>query len=309
MHGITNHVFRNCYQRHFHGFDYAIAPFISTIRSERTSAKRREKQFKDILPNNNSQLTIIPQVIGNDAASFIDTAKMIEQLGYDEVNLNMGCPSPTVTTKKKGSGFLPHKDMIQDFLDQICEKADIEISIKVRLGMYDQNELFDLMPIFNNYPLKKIIIHPRTGKQIYDGTVDLDSFSQAAALSSHKIMYNGDIKDVATFEMLRSRFPEIKEWMIGRWAISNPFLPSLLKGDTQPASQSQILKMFHDDLYQAYEEILFGPTHLLNKIKEIWGFLIKSFAVSDKLLSNIFRSKTVEDYSHAVDAVFKQCPF
>lgn len=283
-----------------------MAPFVNIIRLETARAKRKGNHFKDFWPVNNPYFTIIPQVIGNDAVSFIETARIIEELGYSEINLNMGCPFPMVTKKKKGSGFLPHSDLIQFFLDEVCAKTEIDISLKVRLGLYDSSELINLMPIFNGYPLKKIIIHPRTGKQMYEGTVDLDCFAQAAALSSHEIMYNGDIKDIATFEMLQSRFPRIKEWMIGRWAIYNPFLPSLLKGSEQITDSLAVIRVFHDELFEAYTEVLSGPSHLLNKMKEIWAYLGKSFTGVDKLLSNLSRTKTVDEYNSAVDAIFRQ---
>lgn len=306
LHGVTNYVFRNIYYRHFSGIDYAMAPFVATIRSDRARARGRGNHFKDLLSVNNPHYEIIPQVIGNDAASFIQTSKTIGDLGYREINLNMGCPFPVVTKKKRGSGILPHHGLIRCFLDEVCAGSDIDISLKVRLGLNDPDELMELMPLFNAYPLKKIIIHPRTGKQMYEGEVDLDRFEQAAGLSRHEIMYNGDIKDVATFEMLQSRFSEIREWMIGRWAIFNPFLPSLIKGEEQVVDPLAGIRAFHDDLYEAYSEVLSGPGHLLDKMKEIWIYLGKSLAGVDKCLVKISRSKNIEQYNAAVRTVFDQ---
>lgn len=306
LHGVTNSVFRNVYCRNFTGIDYVMAPFISCVFSETIYAKGRANHFKDLLPVHNSHLVPIPQVLANHAPSFIETVKIIEELGYSEVNLNMGCPFPMVTNKKRGSGILPHPDLIRQFLDEVCAKIDIDISLKVRLGLNDPAELMHLMPLFNDYPLKKIIIHPRTGKQMYNGVVDLDGFTEAADLSSHEIMYNGDIKDIATFEMLQKRFPKIKEWMIGRWAIYNPFLPSLLKGSVQVEDPLSTIRIFHDELYFAFSEILFGPTHILARMKEVWTYLGKSFMDADKALRNIKRTKTIEEYNRAVDSVFSQ---
>jgi tRNA-dihydrouridine synthase B len=136
--------------------------------------------------------------------------------------------------------------------------------------------------------------------------VDLDGFAAAAALSRHCVMYNGDIKDVATFIMLQERFPFVKEWMVGRWAIYNPFLPSLLKGTGQKADRAASIRAFHDELYSAYGEILFGPKHLLDKMKEIWTYMGRSFSGAERPLKEIIRAKTVEDYRDAVRAVFDE---
>jgi tRNA-dihydrouridine synthase len=211
-----------------------------------------------------------------------------------------------VTKKKKGSGFLPHADLIRRFLDEVCTQTKIDLSLKVRLGLNEPEELIALMPLFNTYPLKKIIIHPRTGKQMYEGSVDLDAFEYAADLSIHEIMYNGDIKDVATFTMLQSRFPKIREWMIGRWAIFNPFLPSLIKGNEQTACPLSIIRNFHDDLYQTYAEVLCGPGHLLDKMKEIWNYLGKSCVGEEKRLSRLARVKNLDQYNETVKALFEQ---
>lgn len=306
LHGVTGHIYRNVYYRHFSGIDYVIAPFVSSLSSEKVYAKGRGNHFKDLLPKNNPHFKLIPQILGNQASSFVQTAKAIQNLGYSEVNLNMGCPFQIVTKKKRGSGFLPHPDLIRPFLDEVCAQLTMEFSIKVRLGLSDPMELIHLMPLFNDYPLKKIIIHPRIGHQMYTGEVDLDLFEEAVGLSSHEIMYNGDIKNLATFEMLQARFPHIKEWMVGRWAIFNPFLPSLLKGEALPDDPLRAVRSFHDDLNAAYKEILFGPKHVLDKMKEIWTYLGKSFAEVDGPRQNIIRAKTSDEYDRAVDAVFAQ---
>ncbi|HKL86846.1 MAG TPA: tRNA-dihydrouridine synthase family protein, partial [Treponemataceae bacterium] len=216
LHGVTNYVYRNAVSRHFTGIDAAMAPFVNSINSETAYAKGRGNHFKDLIAENNKGLHIIPQILSNDFKSFIETATSIKELGYSEVNWNLGCPFPMVTRKKRGSGLLPHPDIIEQFLSEICSKLDMHISVKVRLGLKEPTELTALMPIFNSFPLQKIIIHPRIGTQMYKGTVNIDGFSHAAKLSKHPVMYNGDITNAETFFSLQKRFPDITEWMIGR---------------------------------------------------------------------------------------------
>jgi len=309
LHGVTNRIFRNIYAAHFSGIDCAMAPFISSIHSENTYAKGRANHFKDILPEQNTSLPLIPQLLSNDASSFIETAKTIADYGYKEVNWNLGCPFPMVTNKKRGSGFLPHTELIKEMLSSICSSIPIKLSIKLRLGYNTNDEIYRLMPILNEYDLSGVILHPRLGVQMYTGSVDLDGFQKAYDLCNHKLVYNGDIKDLSFYKTVSQRFPLIQEYMLGRGLISNPFLPSLIKGEALPENHLEIVKNYHDALYASYAEVLFGPKHLLDKMKEIWTYLALSFSNVEKELKNISRAKTLEDYAVSVKAVFNKGKF
>ncbi len=304
LHGVTNYIFRNAYCRHFTGFDAAMAPFINSINSETAYAKGRGNHFKDVEPANNHGIRIIPQILSNEPHSFIETTATIAGYGYTEVNWNLGCPFPMVTGKKRGSGLLPHPDLIAAFLDKVCSEITIGLTLKIRLGLNNPEEILALVPIFNAYPLEKIIIHPRIGIQMYTGTVDLDGFARAASLLKHPIMYNGDITDAVSFLRLQERFPSVTEWMIGRGAIRDPFLPSLLKGTALPSDPLNQLREFHDDLYHSYREVLFGPKHALDKMKEIWTYLGLAISGADRPLKDISRCKTLEEYTDTVKRIF-----
>ena len=300
LHGVTNRVFRKAYFRHFAGFDEAMAPFIASVKPE----KLPDRHFKDLSPKEDIGIRLVPQVLGNEAAGFVATAGILADLGYDEVNWNLGCPFPVVANKRRGSGLLPFPDLVAKFLDEACAGSALPISVKLRLGRNDPREILALMPILNGHPVKRIIIHPRLGIQMYRGEVDLEGFAAAAALSSHEVVYNGDIKDARTFETLRSRFPAVREWMIGRWAISDPFLVGRLKAEPRVRDRLGALRAFHDELYAGYREVLFGPAHVLDKMKEIWGLLGKSFPNAGKQLGRISQARTFEAYERAVDGVF-----
>ena len=300
LHGVTNRVFRKAYFRHFAGFDEVMAPFIASVKPE----KLPERHFKDLSPREDNGIRLVPQVLGNEAPGFVATVRILADLGYDEVNWNLGCPFPVVANKKRGSGLLPFPDLIEEFLDEACAASALPISVKLRLGRRDPCEILALLPILNAHPLARIIIHPRVGIQMYRGEVDLEGFAAAAALSTHEVVYNGDIRDMRTFEVLRSRFPAIREWMIGRWAISDPFLPARIKRLPRVPDRLGVLRAFHDELYAGYREVLCGPAHVLDKMKEIWGFLGKSFPRAGKPLGRISQARTFEAYERAVDGVF-----
>ncbi|MEX1327452.1 MAG: tRNA-dihydrouridine synthase family protein, partial [Desulfobacterales bacterium] len=225
LRGFTDYIYRNTFTGHFDGFDGALAPFIPTVTADRF----KPSHFKDILPENNPTLPIVPQIIGNQSADFINLAVRLFDLGYTSVNWNLGCPFPMVAKKHRGSGLLPYPERIDAFLEKTVSSIPNRLSIKTRLGRRTINDIFKLMPIFNRYPLKEIIIHPRTGIQMYVGKTDLDTFERCLAQSVHRIIYNGDITDLKTFQDVFGRFEDIDGWMIGRGAVTNPFLPAIIK--------------------------------------------------------------------------------
>lgn len=302
LHGITNRIFRRVFFSHFAGIDAAVAPFIPSVNRVRHSAKH----FKDLMPEGNGSMKLIPQILGCDAAGFVATARILADLGYSEVNWNLGCPSPMVVSKRRGCGFLPYPDLIGKFLDEACPRVGMPISVKLRLGRWDAREILAVMPVLNAHPLRRVIIHARLGTQLYAGEVDLEGFARAASLCRHVLMYNGDIKDLSIFHRLRERFPFVREWMIGRWAISDPFLPARIKGLSTAAHSSGTLRSFHDQLYAEYRAILSGPAHVLDKMKEVWTYLGGSFPSGGKALAKIVRAKTPASYENAVRELFSE---
>ena len=172
--------------------------------------------------------------------------------------------------------------------------------------MYDAKEILDLIPVLNGYPLRRLIIHSRIGTQMYGGEVDLEGFQAALSLSSHPVVYNGDIKDAATFEALKLRFPLVNEWMIGRWALSNPFIAATMRGIALPDDPVGVIREFHDDLYSCYRRVLYGPRHVLDKMKEIWSYLAPSFSRSGPVLKSIGGVKTLETFERTASVVFAE---
>lgn len=302
LHGVTNRTFRKAYFDHFGGFDSAMAPFILAVDTDRA----KESHFKDLPPAKDSKVPLVPQLLGNDSKAFVATAKVLADLGYGEVNWNLGCPYPMVAKKGRGSGLLPHPDRIAAFLDEACPRLATALSVKLRLGRADPGEILRVMPILNAHPLLRVIIHPRLGVQMYKGSVDLEGFARAAALSTHRLGYNGDIKDLGSFKVLKTRFPAIRDWMIGRQAVADPFLAGRIKGGPPAADPLGAMRDFHEDLYRGYRDILFGPGHVLDKMKEIWSYLGRSFGGARPALEAIGRAKTLPDYEAAVREVFEK---
>ena len=303
LRGFTDYIYRNTFTGHFDGFDGALAPFIQTVTADRF----KPSHFKDILPENNPTIPIVPQIIGNQSADFINLAVRLFDLGYTSVNWNLGCPFPMVAKKNRGSGLLPYPERIDAFLEKTVSSIPNRLSIKTRLGRKTINDIFKLMPIFNRYPLEEIIIHPRTGIQMYDGKTDLDTFERCLAQSVHRVIYNGDITNLKTFQDVFVRFEDIDGWMIGRGAVTNPFLPAIIKAGRDDISHKvEKFKQFYDELFEQYRQVFSGPGHLLNRMKGFWTYFSKSFQNSRKIAKKVHRTQKMHHYMKIVDRFFAE---
>ncbi|MBT8316549.1 MAG: tRNA-dihydrouridine synthase family protein [Lutibacter sp.] len=303
LQGFTDFRFRNAFNTYFGGIDTFYSPYI------RLNGKRIIKPAyeRDILPENNSDLNVIPQIITNDADEFLFVANYVQQFGYKELNWNLGCPYPMVTKCGMGSGLISQPEKINSILNKIHSESDIIVSMKMRLGYESSEEILNALPILNSYPIKNIAIHARLGKQLYKGGVDLDAFQKCIDNSKLKLYYNGDITSVTKFNEMQERFPTIDHWMIGRGLISDPFLPSMIKNHTldYPKNKIELFSKFHDTLYQGYSESLSGATHLLLKMYHLWEYFSTQFSNSRKVLKKIKKAKNIRNYELAVKEILE----
>jgi tRNA-dihydrouridine synthase B len=301
MKGLTDHLFRSAFADHFGGFDLAIAPFITTKQGHRI----KKNYVKDVLPENNTRMPVIPQILSKTAGDFIILANYLYDLGYDTVNWNLGCPYPMVANKKRGSGMLPYTDRIQTFLDRVIPDISGSLSIKMRLGWKENTDIFRLLPVIDPYPLSEIIIHPRTGLQRYEGHVDLDAFENCLALTRHTVVYNGDIRTIGDFRRLYQRFDRVHAWMIGRWCIADPFLPGRITTGADIPDKIHRMQLFHKALFEAYNRVLDGPSHVMNKMKGLWRYFSLPFEDCKKSMKNITKSRLPEQYLERVNLFFE----
>lgn len=300
--GFTDVAFRNTFADFFDGFDLAVAPFISTTHGHRI----KNTHFKGLLPEQNRKLPVVPQVMSNKPEDFIPLARRLFDLGYETVNWNLGCPFPAVVKKGRGSGMLPYPERIDDFLNRVLPAIPARLSIKTRIGRFRADEIHELMPIFNQYPLKELIIHPRTGDQRYDGQPDLTTFGECLARSHHPVVYNGDINSVDIHRVLSEKFPGLRHWMIGRGAIADPFLPAALKnGNAAVSDKLDIFRKFHDALFDEYRRIFSGPSHVVERMKGFWGYFSWSFADSRKFVKKVHKCRKPEPYQDLVNKWFE----
>ena len=302
LRGLTDAVFRSTYAASFGGVEGAVAPFLTTTRGGNVNSKH----LKDVLPQNNRFVNLVPQILSKSAPHFQPLATALYDLGYSTINWNLGCPYPMVAKKQRGSGLLPYPDKIAAFLDAVLPKIPNRLSIKLRLGYHAADEIFALLPLFDHYPLEELIIHPRTGKQMYTGQPDEASFGECLHRTNHQVAYNGDICTVEDLKRLQRLFPEVKKWMIGRGILRDPFLPERVAGRHQePLEGLARLQQFHTDLVAHYSQVLHGPGHLLGRMKGFWSYYSMSFSQGKKYLKKIQRSAAIGKYQRYVDELFE----
>ena len=298
LQGFTDFRFRNAFHKYFGGIDTFYAPYI------RLNGKMviKNSYQKDLQPENNTTLEVIPQVMTGDADEFLFVTKYIQSLGYKELNWNLGCPYPMVTKQGMGSGLICNPEKIDHILKRAHEETDVVVSMKMRMGYENAEEILEVFPILDSYPLKNIAIHARIGKQLYKGGVDLEAFQRCVESTKHKLYYNGDITTVAKFTEMQERFPTIDHFMMGRGLIADPFLPSMIKNNTTeyPKDRWKIFSEFHDTIYQQYDEALSGPTPIKMKMQGFWEYFSQSTSNPHKAFKKIKKANNPRAYQQAV---------
>ena len=298
MEGITGYIYRNSYEKFFHNIDKYFTPFIVP----NTSKSLKTKELRDILPENNNKMNIVPQILTNDSDGFIVTCKKLKELGYEEVNLNLGCPAGTVVSKNRGSGFLAKRDELDRFLDEIFKINDMRISVKTRIGKDSPEEFYELIKIYNKYEMEELIIHPRTREDFYGNTPNLEVFKDALELSKNTICYNGDIFTTDSYNKIIQEFPNLNKVMIGRGLLANPGLINEI--ENKNTIDKKVLRDFHDEVLNNYLELYKDEKNTMFKMKELWGYMIYIFSDNKKYAKKIKKSQKINDYKAVVSSLF-----
>ena len=303
--GITNKNFRNIFTRYFPGYDTVYTPFISGVGNTKVNPSK----FSDLLPIADNTVTTIPQFVSTDALEVIEIAKHLKDYGYNHINWNFGCPFSRIANKMRGCGILPFPDIIKKLLDEIMPSLPLELSIKTRLGYKSPDELFEVFSVFNQYPFKEIVIHPRIGTQLYRGEVNLKSFAEILPISRHKVIYNGDIYHNQKLQELEREFPSINSWMVGRGALINPFLAAQIKDIyVSDFEKRERLNDFHSEIFNAYLQQVSRKTVFLGTVKAIWYYMSGMFQNGEQFFDKIKVCKDIDDYKKISQEMLDQ-PF
>jgi len=303
MEGVTSYIFRRVHREMFPQADSYYAPFIAPDPMGNFGGR----SLRDVLPENNRDVKLVPQILCNRPEPFLIVAKQLQDMGYTEVNLNAGCPSQTVVPKHKGAGMLLDLDSLDSFLAEVFDKCSMKVSIKTRLGVKSTEEFYSILPIYNKYPISRLIIHARDKAGMYKSIPDRDVFAWAFNESTVPVAYNGNVFDPASMEAVQQFAPGIDSIMLGRGAVSNPALFRQLKGGA--ALEAAELKEFHDRILDAYLSSGLDERYSTARMKELWHYFILMFPNSKKGAKRINKSRLLCDYVSAVSELFSEGSF
>lgn len=302
MEGVTDYVFRRVQAKHFCPADKYYTPFISPTAAHRFSPK----QLREVRAENNVGINLVPQLIGHNAEDFLWACGELKAMGYNEVNFNLGCPSGTVVSKKKGSGLLSERDMLTSFFDEVFEKTPVQVSVKTRIGKMNTEEFSALLELFSCYPISELVIHPRLQAQQYKGTPFLPAWEAALKQYPRPLCYNGDLFTAEKIEAFLENYPAAERVMLGRGLVANPAIAGEIRDGKKP--DVQMFREFHAELLSQSRERIIQEKPLLMHMKEFWFYFGSSFENAEKPLKNLKKAQSLADYVSAVNQLFSTCP-
>ena len=308
MLGFTEYHFRNTYSRHFSGIDAAVMPFVTLVEGRNVKVDHIKDVWKQ---HNDCAFRLVPQVLGNDGEMFVTMNRRLAEMGYDEVNWNLGCPAPRVISHKRGAGLLPYPEQIDKVLDTVFQHSTIAVSVKLRLGCQSADDILKIIPILNRYPLKSVCLHPRIGTQMYEGKADFELFRQLLSEFRHTIIYNGDIFSASDFDVRKRQCPHIEQWMLGRGIFWDPFLPEKIKGSYQetPCSAKQRFEEFHKALFDAVLQRSVLERNALNKMKEYWKYYCRLYENASSVFDKIKICNSLSEISIVFQQIYDNQSF
>lgn len=302
LEGITTALFRRLHHQYFPGVDRYFSPFLSPTQEHRFTPREQ----REILPEYNEGLWVIPQLLTKNADDFLWAAGELAAMGYKEINLNLGCPSGTVTAKGKGAGMLADLMALDRFLDRIYSAAPCSISVKTRLGMDDPEEFQRILELYDRYPISELIIHPRVRRDLYRHPVRREIFDDAYSRSRNPVSYNGSILTPEDHAACAARYPKLTAIMVGQALVSDPFLAQRIS--TGASSNRETLRTFLAALLDGYTAQFGSRTNAMKRMKDVWFYLIQLFGDCEKQGKRILKAKTVEEYELAVSTVLRELP-
>ena len=293
LEGLTDSIYRRLHHKYFPGLDRYYMPFLSpTIHRTLTHREDRELPMADSVP-----FTAIPQVLTKVPEDFLWAAQVCADRGYEEVNLNVGCPSGTVVAKGKGSGMLRSPEALDRFFDAVFSASPLPISVKTRLGLESAEEFPTLLEVFNRYPIKELTVHPRVRKEFYNGSVHRDWFDYAYENSRNPLCCNGDILTLSQVQELQEAYPRLEAVMIGRGLVADP---GMVTGGTDVKA----LESFMNELMAVYEVEFGGARNAIFRLKENWGFLHDRFQGSEKLWKRLRKTTDAAEFKAITAEIF-----
>ena len=297
--GYTDPIWRSCYFDHFNGIDKVVTPFL--LLSEHNQAKKG--YFPKFLPELGSKIEVVPQFLIKNPDTLIYGAKVMAKLGVSEFNLNMGCPAPAIYKKGRGSGLLENLDNVKAILDGIIGNLPGHLTVKIRTGITNSSLVKPLIHILNQYPIKEIIVHPRFARQLYSGSPDMQAFSYVYSNSVNPVSYNGDIYTLDDFNRLKSSYPRVSSWMLGRGILRDPFLPSTIKSGAEPTEAERREKVleFILDLDFRFRTNYIKDKIASNRVKALLIYMAAYYDSNPDIITRVKRCQNIDQILEIID--------
>ena len=298
LEGLTDSIYRRLHHAYFGGIDRYYMPFLSpTIHRQLTHKEDRELPMADSV-----SFTAVPQILTKVPEDFLWAAEVCADRGYNEVNLNIGCPSGTVVSKGKGSGMLRSPEELDRFFDTVFARSPLPITVKTRLGLENPEEVPALMEVFNRYPIQELTVHPRVRKDFYREAVREEWFRYAYENSKNPLCYNGNLCTNEDIQRISEEYPNVESVMVGRALIGDP---GLLCPEGTTAKQ---LKAFHDALTEEYILAFGSARNAMFRLKENWGFLHLRFDGTEKLWKRLRKTTDIDEFMSITAEIFETLP-
>ena len=296
LESVTTWIYRQAHAKIYGRLDKYFIPFLEP--HEKRDFKTRELQ--EILPEHNKNIYAVPQILTNRSEGFIKLAKALKDWGYEEINLNLGCPSKPVVTKGKGSGFLAKPEELERFLTEIFDalSGEVKISVKTRIGKEDPEEFPALLELFNKYPMEELIIHPRVQKDGYGNVPRLELYELAEKQSVNPLCYNGNLYTREQIRNFAERFPGTERLMFGRGFLRDPGLLYNEGKDSKDIFEK--FWAFHDLVYEGYQERNMGDRNVLFKMKELWSYQVYQFSEPERLFKTFKKVQDCNEYEQMI---------
>lgn len=303
LQGFTDFSYRKALHEVYGGVTKYFIPYLSYGKGKEI----KKSQLKEVFPENNTGIPAVPQVLFSDQSELFWLVKILQDQGYGEINLNLGCPYPMATNRGRGAAWLEKPQELNEILSRLFEEMpDVKFSVKMRCGMDNAQNIASVLEVLNHFPLLEVIYHPRTASQMYTGKADAQLFVKALCQVKHPMVYNGDIFSVADLQALKTIMPDQHLWMTGRGLLMNPSLALKLNGKTiEEQSEKKKLKEFHDRLMEEYASRLQGSGHLLAKMGQFWVYFSESFDNPHKAMKRIKKAASLIKYNAAVAEIFR----
>jgi len=300
MQGITTYVYRAAHRRYFAEPDRYYMPFFSPTKEHLLT----DRELAELRPEHNQGTPAIPQIMTRQAEDFLWAAGELAAMGYREVNLNLGCPSGTVTAKGKGSALLGKPEELDRLLDRIFSESPISVSIKTRLGIRDPEEFGPLLEIYNQYPVAELTIHARVQQDFYRLPARMESFAAMLPACRMPVCYNGDLLSAADCAAFSARFPTVAAVMLGRGAAADPAIFSRVRGGS--GADRETLRTFCAALFEGYCSAYGCAGNAVQRMKELWMNLFNLFADSARYEGKMRRASSPAEYRMLEAAVFRE---